>query len=137
MPEKIVNHDGVIKNVTDQVVEVSILTKAACLSCQIKNACSVSDLEEKVIEVQRLPDKVYKQGEKVKIEMKESLGMKALLWGYVFPFLLVIIVLIIIDVSTKKQGLAGLLAIGSLVPYYFILFLLRDKFRKIFTFSIK
>lgn len=137
MPDKKVNHEGIVKAVTDQYVEVSILAKAACLSCQLKGVCSVSDLEEKVIEVPKISNNAYKAGEKVEVEMKESLGVKALLLGYVYPFLLVLIVLIVTYASTGKQGLAGLLAVGSLVPYYFILYLLKNKFRKIFTFSIK
>ncbi len=137
MSDKIVNHEGIVKNVNDKYVEVSVLAKAACLSCQLKGACSISDVEEKVIEVPKVSNKDYKTGEKVEVEMKESLGVKALLLGYVYPFLTVLTVLIITYALTEKQGLAGLLAIGSLVPYYFMLFLLKNKFRKIFTFSIK
>lgn len=137
MPGKKVNHEGVVKAVTDQYVEVSILAKTTCLSCQLKGVCSVSDLEEKVIEVPKIRNNAYKTGEKVEVEMKESLGVKALLLGYVYPFLLVLTVLIVTYALTDKQGLAGLLAVGSLVPYYFILYLLKNKFRKIFTFSIK
>ncbi len=137
MPDKIVNHEGIVKVVTEQYIEVSILAKAACLSCQLKGVCSVSDLEEKVIEVPKMFNKAYKEGEKVEIEMKESLGIKALLLGYVYPFVLILVVLIVTYALTDKQGLAGLLAVGSLVPYYFILYLFKNRFRKIFTFSIK
>ena len=137
MSDKIVEHEGIVKAVTEQYVEVSILAKTACLSCQLKGVCSVADIEEKVIEVPKNINKAYKEGEKVEIEMKESLGVKALLLGYVYPFILMLAVLIVTYALTDKQGLSGLLAVGSLVPYYFILYLFKNKFRKIFTFSIK
>ncbi len=137
MANKVVNHEGVVKGVNDKYVEVTVLAKAACLSCQLNGVCSVSDVEEKVIEVSKFPTKEYKLGQKVEVEMKESLGVKALLLGYVYPFLVVLTVLIVVYALTNKQGLAGLLSIGSLVPYYLILYLLKNKFRKIFTFSIK
>ena len=137
MSEKVVHHDGIVKNVTQDIVEVSVLAKAACLSCQLKGVCSVADTEEKIIEVPKISTRNYRRGERVEIEMKETLGVKALLLGYVFPFLVVLVVLLTVYGITGKQGLAGLLSIGSLVPYYLMLFLLKNKFRKIFTFSIK
>ena len=137
MSDRIINHEGIVRGVNDKYVEVTVLAKAACLSCQLNGVCSVSDMKEKIIEVSKFSDKNYKQGQKVEVEMKESLGIKALLWGYIYPFLIVLVVLTTIYVLTNKQGLAGLISIGSLVPYYLILYLLKNKFRKIFTFSIK
>jgi len=136
--DRIINHEGIVRGVNDKYIEVTILAKAACLSCQLNGVCSVSDVDEKVIEVSKFSSKKdCKSGQKVEVEMKESLGIKALLWGYVYPFLIVLVVLTTIYVLTNKQGLAGLISIGSLVPYYLILYLLKNKFRKIFTFSIK
>ncbi|HIE16107.1 MAG TPA: RseC/MucC family positive regulator of sigma(E) [Bacteroidales bacterium] len=135
---EVVNHEGIVKNVNENFVEVSVIAKSACLSCQLKSACSVADVKEKIIKIPGYKiNKSFSIGEKVSVEMKESLGIKALLIGYVYPFFLVLAVLILVDVFTNKQGLAGLLSIGSLVPYYLILFLLKNKFKKIFTFSIK
>jgi len=45
---------------------------------------------------------------------------------------------LMITVSSGVSELpAGLISIGSLAPYYFLLFLFRNKISKKFTFSIK
>ena len=38
---------------------------------------------------------------------------------------------------TENELLAGLTALGALLPYYLIVYLTKDKLRKTFSFSIK
>jgi len=68
--------------------------------------------------------------------MRESLGLKALLYGYVIPFLLVLVTLIIVYSAKGNEILAGLFSIGILIPYYTILYFLRHYFKKVFKFEL-
>ena len=45
-----VSHDGIIIGINDDEVEVKILSKSACASCNIKGACNMSEMKEKIIE---------------------------------------------------------------------------------------
>ncbi|MFC2152872.1 SoxR reducing system RseC family protein, partial [Bacteroidota bacterium] len=56
--------------------------------------------------------------------------------GYVLPFILVLSLLIVLTTITENEAVAGISALAILVPYYLILFLLKDKIRKKFTFTI-
>ena len=137
MGNKIVTHTGIVKNLKDGRVIVSIMAHSACASCEIKGACTLSEVEEKLIEVDVTEDKKYEIGENVVVEMKQSLGSYAVLFGYFFPFLLVVSALIIFTAFGLDQGLTGVMAILILAPYYLIMYLLRAILRKKFTYRLQ
>lgn len=134
--DQIIEHDGIVRKITDKNIMVDILVQEACASCKVKGACGVSEGKEKTIEVP-LPDQVYKAGEHVRVYMKQSLGFHALFYGYILPFLIVFAILITLMVITENELLAGISSISVLIPYYITLYLLRNSLRKQFSFSIK
>ena len=131
----IINHEGIVKNRNENAVLISISSESACAGCHAEGVCSLSVSEEKMIEVRGNYD--VKPGDKVTILMKQSMGYKALLLGYILPLFSVIAVLIIL-ISVKITELtAGLFSVAVLIPYYSILFLLRKRINKKFTFTLK
>ena len=116
---------------------VSIIARSACASCHIKGACTLSEVEEKIIEVDIVEDQNFSIGQEVIVEMKQALGTWAVLFGYFFPFLLVISSLIIFTALGFDQGLSGVLSILMLAPYYLILYLSRSFLRKRFTYRLR
>ncbi len=134
--DKIVTHPGVIKRVDGNKVSVSVISKAGCASCQLKGSCSVGEVEEKVVEMDLPRGFSFKEGQMVTVEMKQSLGTMAVLLGYVFPFLVVLLSLILFLQLGADQGLAGIFSLLLLIPYYGILYLLKDFFSKKFQYNI-
>jgi sigma-E factor negative regulatory protein RseC len=102
-----------------------------------KGSCSVAEMEEKIVEVEHYQGSPLKPGHPVTLAMKRSSGNRAILFGYFIPFLVVLTVLIAGSFFTSHEGLLGLLALGSLVPYYLVLYLKRDKLKKGFAISIE
>lgn len=139
MSEKteIITHPGIIKQLFEKKVEVMILSQSACSSCHAKGACSAADMEEKIVLVDRNPESNYTVGQQVTVFMREQLGTLAVFFGYILPFLLVILTLIIMIVSDFSEGIAGLTALIILIPYYLVLYSLRNKMSKTFQFGIK
>ena len=131
-----IKHDGIITKIDDRYVYVSIVTQSACSSCHAKGACNITELKNEIIEVVKEPGKEYKPGDRVQVYMEKSLGTKAVFLGYLFPFLLVLATLIIMLTLTSNQGLAGLTALGILIPYYLILYAKRTAMKKTFVFKI-
>ena len=132
-----ITHPGIIDKVSDDTVFVKILAMSACSTCHAKSMCSVAEIEEKIVEVKREVEKNYSEGQEVVVAMHKSLGGKAVFLGYILPFLLLIGVLIVVLSLSGDEGLAGLSAIGILIPYYLVLYLLRDKLRRTFSFRIQ
>ncbi len=137
MKKNIVTHPGIIKKVEDNKVEVAIMVTSGCASCEIKGACSVSDVEEKSVMVSVENADKFKIGQTITIEMSQSLGTWAVLLGYVFPFLVLFAGLIIFINLGLDQGLAGILALSLLLPYYLTIYSLRNYLGSRFNYSIK
>ena len=138
MGEQVVTHSGWVKKVDDQgKVEISVIVKSSCASCEISGSCSLADLKEKIIEVQQSGGEKFKSGQQVMIVMKQSLGTWAVLLGYVFPLIVVVTGLFIFVGSGIDQGLSAISAIALLIPYYLILYLAKDFIRKRFTYTVR
>jgi positive regulator of sigma E activity len=131
-----IRHDGIIKSVESEVVNVSIVSKSACAACHAKGVCNVSELNEQVLEIPRVKGETYKVGAHVQVSMHKTLGMRAVFLGYILPFLLLLTTLIISFSLLKNDGLAGVMSLAILVPYYAILYRFRDHFRRTFRFRI-
>lgn len=133
-----VTHAGWVKNVDEQgKVDISIIVNSSCASCEIKGSCNLSDMKEKIIEVNQASSEQFKAGQAVTVVMKQSLGTWAVLLGYIFPLLVVIISLFVFVALGLDQGLSALLSIGLLIPYYLALYLAKNYFRKRFTYTIR
>ena len=131
-----ITHTGIIKNVENDKVVVSIISKASCISCSLNNVCPASDIKEKEIEVKIENTSKYHTGDNVTVELSQSAGNWAVALGYFFPFLVILFSLILFIKLGLDQGLAGLLSIAMLVPYYGTLFLLKGYLRKRFNAKI-
>ena len=136
MESREISHKGIIEDIQDSIIKVRIQSVSACQSCHAKGVCSVADTRDKTVEVHQ-PGKDYKTGEKVNVILRKGMGYKALLYGYVYPFVLVLFVLIIMSFITHNEIIAGIVAIGSTIPYYFILYLFNNRLSKRFYFYIQ
>lgn len=131
-----IDHAGVIDRIEGDRAHVRIMSESACASCHAKGACSAADQEEKFIDVP-LQGNHYQIGESVRVEVSRNLGMKAVALGYVYPFLLLMAVLIGLLSSGVTELKAGMYALLSLIPYYLLLYLFRKRINSNFTFSLK
>ena len=132
-----IEHKGIVKSIIGHDIQVSIIAQEGCAACNLKSSCSVSEVEEKIVDVFVENPGNYKNGEDVEVYYKQSLGFRALFLGYVLPFLILVISLIILMSVTQKELLSGIISLILLVPYYLILYFSKDKIKKTFQFSIK
>jgi sigma-E factor negative regulatory protein RseC len=133
---EVISHPGIVTSLENGIARVKIQSVAACGSCSVKGACSMAEMEEKIIDIPIAEPDKYKVGEMVTISMKPSLGNLAVFLGYLLPFLLVLATLIVSIVSGLDQGLAGLLSLSILVPYYLIIHKNKKRLSKTFSFHI-
>ena len=130
-----IEHLGVIKEITPKSIKVSLLNVSGCSTCHTKGTCSVSDVDNKIIDVINSGEKLSK-GETVKVAFEKSLGPLALMIGYIGPFVLLMIVLLVSWSITKDEVFAGLASLSSVGIYYLFLTLFRKKLKSTFTFRI-
>ena len=132
-----IEHQGVITDIAGHKVSVTILQQSACSSCHARGACTAADSKEKMVDIADYTGK-YKVNDLVTVVGQKSMGYRAVLWAFVIPIIILVSILV---VSVNAWGLgeidAALAAIISLVPYYAILYLLRDRMAGSFKFTIK
>ena len=132
-----ITHDGFVESINDESINVRIITTAGCVSCSAKSSCSVSDIEEKIVEVRNKGQQSFKVGDAVVVALEQNQGFKAVFIGYIMPFFVLLFTLIIVNYISGDEGLAGMIALAMLIPYYFGLYLLRNIIRQTFSFVIK
>ena len=134
LDENLVKHEGVVSKVSKNSITVSLKGNLHCEACNAKSACGVSDSDTKEIEIET-PAQKLELNENVEVFLKKDLGLKAVFWAYVFPFILLFAVLLIAS-TLYPEWLAGLLAIGVLIPYYLLLYVLKNSFKSAFKVSV-
>ena len=137
MSDKI-NHSGVVETVDGEHLRVRILQTSACSACKVAGHCSAAESKEKIVDVVLGKGSVdYKVGDKVVVSTTHSAVGKALLVGFLLPFLVMVVALLVAIVVTSDELVSALVAIASLVPYYLIIYMLRDRLGRSVTFSIE
>ena len=131
-----IEHTGVIEDISDNGIRVRFTSFSACASCHAKGVCSASDMEDKEIVVPNTGYDLH-TGDFVSITMKASLGTKAVLIGYVYPFIVLLTILLILNGIGMSELKAGLISLATLVPYYIIVYQLRNRLERTFGFTIR
>ena len=130
-----IEHPGIVRESDNRSVTVTIIQETACSGCHAAGSCTISGKEEKIV---RIPgDYSYSPGDKVQVVMKRALGYTALMFGYLFPALLLISSLVIMGILGFNELITGLGSIGLTGLYYVILYFFRKQINNKFTFSIK
>lgn len=128
-----IEHQGVIISIDDKVAHVKIEQTSACASCHVKSVCGASEKSEKIIDA-NLMDASLKIGDQVTIIGQKSLGIQAILLAYVLPFVLIVVILFFANIFTTNELVIGTCALASLIPYFAVLRLMRNKIQAKFQF---
>lgn len=136
MSQKI-SHIGVIERIEGGSMKVRIVQTSACAACKVASHCNAAESKVKIVDVFGCDTTNYSTGQEVTVWASKDVANKALLLGFGVPFLLLVCVLMIALRLTASEGVAALVALGSLVPYYFVLWLLRDRIQRGISFQIE
>lgn len=130
-------HSGIVERIDDGCVHVRIVQTSACAACKVAGYCNAAESKEKIIDVYCDSVAAYQIGQQVVVSTSGQVAVKALLWAFGVPFVLLMTVLVLVLLLTANEGLAALSALAALVPYYLVLWLLRNKMREQLAFRIE
>ena len=131
-----ISHSGIIKSVCDDCIKVQIVQSSACAACKVASHCNAAESKVKIVDVFMPDTKAYQVGQQVVVSASKDVANRALLLGFGVPFLLLICVLLIALQLLDDEGAAALAALGSLVPYYLVLWLMKDRIKKQISFQL-
>ena len=130
-----IRHQGVVEGIESHKILVKITQKAACSDCHVKSVCLSSDSKEKIIEVYDDSGK-FSINDDVIVSVQTSLGHLAVFLTFIIPLALVVATIFAGIKISSNEGISGLLGLFILVPYYFILYIFRDKLKRKFVFTL-
>lgn len=137
MAKNEVSHTGKIIEITPELTTVRIISSSACAACHAKGMCSVSEEKEKEISVPTDPYAEWKEGDEVRVVLRQSMGLKAVWISYVIPLLVLMILILTLSAVSVHEIYAGLISIGAVAVYYLVIYLMRDYLAKDFVFYLK
>lgn len=133
-----IKHVGVVESITDECMRVRIEQTSACSGCKIASHCSASEQKEKLIDVYDKSSIIgHNVGDEVVVATTMSTGMRAVILGFVIPFIVLVMSLLIALRLTANEGLAALVALCSLIPYYLLLYYMRQYLRSHLSFVVE
>jgi len=130
-----IKHQGKIERIEAHKVFVRIEQKPSCQECHAGSVCFASDKKAKIIEVNDFSGSFTVQ-EEVVVSVRQSLGLFAVVLAYVLPLVFVILSVVAGQYLTGSEVIGGLTGLLVLLPYYYVLYLLRSKLKKKFIFSL-
>lgn len=132
-----ISHSGIIDSIVGDNVKVRIVQSSACASCQVAGHCNAAESKVKVVNVTGCDTAQYSKGQEVTVWASKDVANRALLLGFGVPFLLLVCVLMLALRLTSDEGIAALVALGSLFPYYILLWMMRDRISRQVSFHIE
>lgn len=144
-----IRHSGVVDSVADDCVTVRIVQNAACAGCKIADHChSVTapardDARKSESRVRLInvfdPEsaRMVNVGDEVVVSATTQVARRALLLAFVLPLLLMVGTLIVLMLLTYDEATAALASVLVLLPYFLLLWLLRDRISRHITFQLE
>lgn len=132
-----ISHLGIVDSIEGDCVKVRIVQKSVCGVCKVASRCNASESKEKMVDVFGCDSAKYATGQTVVVSASKEVANRAILLGFGLPLLLLIGVLLMVLRWTGDEGMAALASLGALVPYYIVLWLLRDSIRQQVSFRIE
>lgn len=131
-----IEHEGIVKNVTTDKVEVVILSQSACAGCHARSACGMADTKQKTITAER-PSFPVKPGDKVNVTASIGNAVYSVILAYVLPVILIIAIIIILLKTGTGETAAAAGALIGVIIYFVLLYFNRNRIGKKIKFTIE
>lgn len=136
MAKNTIEHDGIVTQVADAFIIVTIQSQTACAGCHAKGACGMSEMTLKSITAEK-PNEDIKIGDKVIVSASSQNAMLSVLLAYIVPSILMIAILALLVLTGVSEVLAATLSLTAMAVYFIVIYLLRNKFAKKIKFKVK
>lgn len=132
-----ISHKGIVTKLLANGIEVSINSQSACAGCHAKGACGISSETKKKIITITTDSHDYHLGDSVTVIGKLSDGFFSIFLVYVIPTLLILITLFTMNYLSIDELTMAITSLGTVMIYYFIVYLLRTRIGKNIKFIIE
>lgn len=132
-----IRHSGVVDSIAEGVVKVRILQQPACAACKVAGYCHASESKEKLVSVCCNNVAAYRPGQEVVVTASRQVAFRATLLAFIVPLIILMVALVVAIRVTGSEAVAALSALGTLMLWYSLLWLLRSKISSQVSFEIE
>lgn len=132
-----IEHDAVITEIDSvkQCITVRLTDTAECGGCPAAALCvGAKDTQKITIPVRNTAD--FRKGEVVVVRGTEQMHRKAIMLATFLPCVCLIAIMVIVFILTADQLLAALCGLGSMVLFFLLLYLCRNRIAHEFNFTV-
>lgn len=131
-----VSHDGVVQSVDGIEVTVKMTISSACAGCHAKGLCGVSESEDKVVVAKNFGAAHFVPGEKVRVELRQTLAAKAIIVCYLLPLVVLLVAFFLMYLVCSIEWVNVLASLSATALYFFFVWLFHEKIEKNVTFIV-
>jgi positive regulator of sigma E activity len=117
---------GLVTDFQNGRIKISLLG-SGCSACH-KSLCMLGDSKAKEVEI-AVNEKRFLAGDEVIVKINPASGYKAVALLYLLPFILMTLSVAGMSRLGYHEGIAGLTSLLILVPYYGMIYLLKNNLR--------
>lgn len=129
-------HEGIVRDVAAQTIEVVINSHSACSGCHAKGACGMSDTKQKTVIAER-PGFEIKAGDRVTVYATMNNAIYSVALAYVVPSALIILaVFMLVRIGVSELG-AACASLAIPAAYFLILYQFRNKIGNKIKFTVE
>jgi len=132
-----IRHSGTVKAIQGRHVVVCITQSSACAACKLAGHCGASERKVKTVDVYTDQAAQLQIGQVVNVVAERQVAAKAVLYGFILPFVLMVGTLVAVLQVTGSEAKAAAVCLSTLPPYYALLWLLRNRISAAVAFSIE
>ena len=134
---EIIEHSGIVERTERGRVIVKIVANSACGTCAARQACGMSESQEKIVTIPTERSAEYAAGDTVKVGVYRNAASRAVMIAYVGGLVVLVGVLALMSgIEQVSEGVSALSAIGAVAIYYFGIWVFRKKIDKTIHFTI-
>ncbi len=131
-----VEHIATVIRADDDVVEAELTVQSACAACHARSVCGLGESKRKRVEIATPDAAAYVPGESVVVSIESNMGMIAVFWAYVMPFVVLLGALIVSSAAGAGDGVSALAALAATALYFVALYLCRARLERKIHFKI-
>ena len=131
--EKPIEHKGRVVLVEGDRIDVEMTVEGACATCKAAKACGMGESRDKVVSLLTASAGLYE----VMVSIERKMGIKAATYAYIFPFFIMVAVLLVMFEAGFSETAAGLSSLGAIAVYYAVLACFRHRIERDIIFKLR
>lgn len=135
--EKIATHPGIVTAVSENHVTVQMQVISACAACEAHGRCGFAEKKDKSVEVDTRDWRQYQPGDRVTVVIRSGRGLQAVLIAYVMPAIVLLAAFALFCSLHFSEPMVALLTLLVVAAYGLVLYAVRDRLQRRFTFLIE